>query len=524
MNNSELTEWLLKHLDKKTGTLDLRLGYLPSKTQTQALIEDSTDVFANPGHGGGGGHCGGGGGHSGGGFGGGGFFGGGHSSGSIFGSSSHSSGSIFGSSSHSSSSFFGGGRSSEAPHISSAPHLSGPHFGSGIHHAGHHPGFPGFYPHPYLYPANTFYHAFPYFNNYAIPYSYSADTNDHPDIDQPVDPSYGIFVAQFMRDPAPFLQQHHVKTLILGNQKGNWDPKSALPALLGCEELVAMDLTNNGLDDADAALVLNSKTLQKVDLANNDIRSITLSGNTVLQSLNLEFNKLTSASISHNSALQALSMGFNNLVKATLMHNPALEKLNLGDNKISDDIEISHNDALKVVNLENNLLTATGMKGVEKNNGSIVSLNVNHNSLGDAGAIALQGSSVLETLYAHDNEIHQVGAQGIAQISSLKTLDISNNHIEDAGAIPLAQNLNNINLQHTKIGTDTVDALLKNEKLVNVQTCLRDVGPFNKFRLWNFVKDNNDDSSKHALFKSFDPSRSSSQADVEEQKSVKNSM
>ena len=199
--------------------------------------------------------------------------------------------------------------------------------------------------------------------------------------------------------------------------------------------------------------------------------------------------------------MQNLNLASNQLKDININNNHVLQTLNLANNKLSDGVSMSNNPVLQTVNLENNQLTSKGIKEVAENKSSIVTLNVNHNSVGD-GIAAFKTSTVLQALYARDNAIHAAGAKGIAQVPSLATLDISSNHIENEGAVLIAQNkhINNLELEHTKIGTETVDALLKNENLTNVKTCFRDVGPVNKFRLWNFVKENNADPKKHALF------------------------
>ena len=178
-------------------------------------------------------------------------------------------------------------------------------------------------------------------------------------------------------------------------------------------------LFRSSLDRACRRLRSNDRTLQELDLHNNQISdkgatalAQALEGNTTLQILYLGDNKIS-------------DKGATALAQA-LEGNTTLQKLYLYNNQISDK-------------------GATALAQALEGNTTLRVLWLSDNQISDKGATALaqalEGNTTLQELYLGNNQISDEGATALAQAlegnTTLQELYLGNNQISDKGVTAL---------------------------------------------------------------------------------------
>lgn len=102
-------------------------------------------------------------------------------------------------------------------------------------------------------------------------------------------------------------------------------------------------------------------SIEALNIINNPITTIDLSGNPILYDVNLTNLNLNSITFSSNSIIAFLDLSNNSLSNIDLSELPNLQYLNLEGNQITD-LDLSSKTQLTSLNVKNNLLTSLNVK------------------------------------------------------------------------------------------------------------------------------------------------------------------
>ena len=123
--------------------------------------------------------------------------------------------------------------------------------------------------------------------------------------------------------------------------------------------ITELNCENKGIKDV-AGLEKLTK-LVKLNLDNNDIKTINLESNTLLDNIQISFNLLDELNLSKNTVLKELNASNNNLKSIDLSNNNLLQVLNLWNNEISN-ISVTNLNQLTTLNLSTNSISAIDLK------------------------------------------------------------------------------------------------------------------------------------------------------------------
>ena len=136
---------------------------------------------------------------------------------------------------------------------------------------------------------------------------------------------------------------------------------ACLGQIVGCLQLMTLDLSGNNIDDDGAKMIANAL------IDNNSLKTLYLSSNNIAS----DGAKAIADAIKGNHCLESLILGSNNIcddgakaIADTIKVNHSLKRLDLRDNKIDDNGAKDITDALKVnqglktLNLRNNQISA----------------------------------------------------------------------------------------------------------------------------------------------------------------------
>ena len=198
---------------------------------------------------------------------------------------------------------------------------------------------------------------------------------------------------------------------------------------LGYNKLSSIDLTNNtkleylNLYDNSLTSVngLNKLTnLLKIDISENQIESLDISGIETVTTLYAGQNKLTTLDVSKNTALETLGASNNQLTSIDVSTNTALKTLGASSNQLTS-IDLSKNTALTELMVSNNQLTELD---VSKNT-ALTYLYANNNQLTE---LDLSKNTALETLNVALNQLTELD---VSKNTALETLGASNNQLTE---------------------------------------------------------------------------------------------
>lgn len=176
-------------------------------------------------------------------------------------------------------------------------------------------------------------------------------------IDSNID-SDGVINHQILRSDA-----ENVTDLNVTNPKFAFYPNTANQAIVNVEEKI-QDLTGleafinitklSCWENALTQINLSQNTkLVTLELINNEITSIDVSGNPDLEIFWLEGNALTEVDVSNNTKLKNIALGLNEISALDISKNTALNVLTVEGNNLSS-IDVSNNTELKQIWLADN--------------------------------------------------------------------------------------------------------------------------------------------------------------------------
>jgi hypothetical protein len=144
---------------------------------------------------------------------------------------------------------------------------------------------------------------------------------------------------------------------------------ACLGQILGCLQLMTLDLSGNNIDDDGAKMIANAL------IYNNSLKTLYMSSNNIAN----DGAKAMADALKGNHSLESLILGSNNVcddgakaIAGALKVNHSLKRLDLRDNKIDDngakDIAdvLKVNQGLKILNLRNNQISADGKTYLSK--------------------------------------------------------------------------------------------------------------------------------------------------------------
>ena len=231
-------------------------------------------------------------------------------------------------------------------------------------------------------------------------------------------------------------------------------PSYEIADVSGIEKIINLEylnLSSNVLTEID----LQSNTmLEYVDLNNNDIDMIDLTGLTELKRLLLQSNAITEINLSSNVSLKELNLGFNNLASIDLENNIGLEILYLNNNDF-DEVILNANSELIALHIETNnieTLDVTNMK-------NLIELYIGYNTISE---INLENNVNLEVLDATSmNTV--LTSLDVSKNGSLKHLLVGGNFFEslDLRDNPLLEKINAADNELTSIDLSNCLALME---------------------------------------------------------------
>lgn len=199
-------------------------------------------------------------------------------------------------------------------------------------------------------------------------------------------------------------------------------------------------------------LFSQNQELIQLDLSSNQLGQINIP--TLVYDINmckyLKKLNLNNNHIGNNMGLQLTEV---------LKTNKSIKELYLASNELSDDFginlweSISSNYSLSILDLSNNSIGYKGIRGIgeyfQKNGGSLRSLNLSANIIGDKGAESLlnslQDSFALEELYISynslNNDVGKLLGQVIGSNTILLILDASYNQFKYRSAIEIGKGI-----------------------------------------------------------------------------------
>ncbi|CAL2088989.1 conserved protein of unknown function precursor containing a T9SS type A C-terminal secretion signal [Tenacibaculum sp. 190524A02b] len=155
--------------------------------------------------------------------------------------------------------------------------------------------------------------------------------------------------------------------------------------------ITELNLFNKNISDLTG--ITDFIALTSLDVNQNQLTSLDISGNKALSNLNLNFNQLTSIDISNNLDLEFLQIAENKLTNLEVANNTKLIQLIVNFNQLTS-LDISKNTKLSYINVNFNQLTSLNLKNGNNsnfhpasnfsNNGNLTCIQVDDKAFSDA--------------------------------------------------------------------------------------------------------------------------------------------
>ncbi|XP_046492704.1 chaoptin isoform X1 [Neodiprion pinetum] len=204
--------------------------------------------------------------------------------------------------------------------------------------------------------------------------------------------------------------------------------------------LKTLDLSGNKLESVDELAFHNSTQLQTIRLANNNLELLserTMEGILRLKYLDLSNNKLTSLpetmfDSSRLRALENINLSGNKFVqipvRALQKQSQSLYSLNMANNKLVEVFSQDTVSNVKELDLSGNPLSDNAVRGILGEAKILRSLNLANTGI---KAITRLETPFLRHLNVSGNNISDIGPVALERTTMLESLDISRNNIAD---------------------------------------------------------------------------------------------
>jgi Leucine-rich repeat (LRR) protein len=247
------------------------------------------------------------------------------------------------------------------------------------------------------------------------------------------------------------------------------------------EALLVPNLNLNAANISSLDGITSFTNLQSLQVNDNLLTTVDISGMTSLLTFSARNNQLTSIAISALPNLYYLDVGTNQLTTLDLSGIPALEWFVCKTNLLTS-LDVSAHTSVSNIECDGNLLTSLNVQGCSAlrslvcNNNSLPSLNIT--GLGELrslschynqiSSIDLTGLSNLQTLYCASNQLSSLNLSGL---TSLITVGCGNNTITslDCTTSPLLENLY---CDHNQLNSLNVAGLSNLKNLVCINNLL----------------------------------------------------
>lgn len=189
--------------------------------------------------------------------------------------------------------------------------------------------------------------------------------------------------------------------------------------LTGIEDFTALETLNCSGSNLTTLDLSNNLAIKVVDISNNDITSISVSGCTFLEELNLRGNSLSSIDLTSNIALLEVDLSGSDLVSIDVSNNTLLKSLNIDNNDITT-LDLSNNLDLEILEMNSTLITSidltvnTAMQEMYCSYAALETLNFSTNTsltyieceeANQLTSINLSGATSLEEVILNDNAL-----------------------------------------------------------------------------------------------------------------------
>ena len=238
-----------------------------------------------------------------------------------------------------------------------------------------------------------------------------------------------------------------------------------LTGRLDLSEFAALYHVNVRENNLTAVNVSGCTALEIIDVGVNRLTAIDLSTNTALTGFGAEYNRLQTLDLSNNPMLQVLNVRGNNLRALNLSNNTALVEVLVQNNQLTSldvsacpDVEIldaennrltefisSNNPQLRILSLQNNQLQALDLSryvylsNLCVSNNKLTSLDISNST------------TYLSNLEADNNRLRELD---ISNNQQLRTVHLSDNLISDISSLEDLPNLQRVTIDKNLLDLD----------------------------------------------------------------------
>lgn len=220
----------------------------------------------------------------------------------------------------------------------------------------------------------------------------------------------------------------------------------SLHGLQYASNLTHLDLSNNEINDIEPLKSLTK--IRGLDISRNQIVSIeALSSMTDMGSLQVNSNKIASIEVVKRfPRLHTFEVNDNQISSIQALSTATqITWLKMNGNQIENIGPLSKLIKLKNLDLTNNRITdLSSLKPLSK---SMMNLNIGSNRISDIGA--LEGMTLMRSLYAENNQIKELGS--LKKLTNLDTLNLTSNLIYNLEPLKPLLQIRNLYLSDNRV-------------------------------------------------------------------------
>lgn len=178
--------------------------------------------------------------------------------------------------------------------------------------------------------------------------------------------------------------------------------------------LTILDVSGKGIEDLTG--IEDFVSLQTLNCANNNLKTIDLSKNINLTVILFYNNQLTSLDVSKNSLLQQMYGNNNYITSLDLSQNPNLNTLDFGNNKLTS-LDLSNNPLLSILNCSSNIIPSIDLS----KNTKLLQIGVSGNPI---STLDISNNKNLKWFYFSRTNLTEIDC---SQHSTLESIDCADN-------------------------------------------------------------------------------------------------